>query len=181
LSSVSRRLRRAALLALAALAGILPAGALAHGTILPTSAQRGATQNFVVVIPNISVNVPMTGFRLTPPAGLTVEPEADPGWSITTEGRTVVWTGAGVSGGQEGRFNFRAQLPDSGADVTFQAEESYPSVPRSGSFPLRVALTDTAAAEPSSGTRTLVIALIGGGVLALAILAALLLPRLRRP
>jgi hypothetical protein len=42
-------------------------------------------------------------------------------------------------------------------------------------------LTDTSAAEPSSGTRTLVIALIGGGVLALAILVALLLPRLRRP
>jgi hypothetical protein len=56
-----------------------------------------------------------------------------------------------------------------------------PSVPRSGLFPLRVALSDTAAAESSSKTRILVIALIGGGVLALAILAALLLPRLRRP
>jgi uncharacterized protein YcnI len=91
LSSVSRRLRRAALLALAALAGILPAGALAHGTILPTSAQRGATQNFVVVIPNISVNVPMTGFRLTPPDGVTVEPQADPGWSIAAVRSRCAW------------------------------------------------------------------------------------------
>lgn len=178
---MSRWLRRAALLALAALAGVIPADAFAHGTISPTSAQRDATQSFVVVIPNLSVNVPMTGFRLTPPDGVTVEPEADPGWSITTEGRTVVWTGAGVPGGGEGRFSFRAQLPDSGADVTFQAEESYPSVRHSGLFPLPVALTDTAAADSSSGTRTLVIALIGGGVLVLAILAALLLPRFRRP
>jgi uncharacterized protein YcnI len=167
----------AAVLMLAGQAGMLPAHALAHGTISPTSARHGSTQSFVVVVPNISVNVPLTGFRLTPPEGVDVEAEEDPDWSTTTEGRTLVWTGEGVPSGEEARFSFRALLPDSGVDVTFQAEESYPSVPRSGLFPLEVAL----AGEGSSSSQPLIVGLIGGGVLALAILAALLLPRLRTP
>jgi hypothetical protein len=66
-------------------------------------------------------------------------------------------------------------------DVTFQAEESYPSVPRSGLFPLEVALAGAATGEGSSSSQPLIVGLIGGGLLALAILAALLLPRLRTP
>jgi uncharacterized protein YcnI len=46
----------------------LSSDARAHGTIRPQTAQRGATQQFVVVVPNDSINVPLTGFRLTPPA-----------------------------------------------------------------------------------------------------------------
>ncbi len=61
-------------------------------------------------------------------------------------------------------------------DVTFQAEESYPSVPRSGLFPLEVALAGAATGEGSSSSQPLIVGLIGGGLLALAILAALLLP-----
>lgn len=159
---------------------MLPAQALAHGTISPASAPRGSTQSFVVVVPNISVNVPITGFRLTPPAGVDIQPEEDPDWTTTTEGRTIVWTGDGVPGGEEGRFGFRAHLPESGSAVTFQAEESYPSVPRSGLFPLEVALTGAGAGDGSSG-QGLIVGLIGGLVLALAIIGALLLPRLRSP
>lgn len=158
---------------------MLPAQALAHGTISPASAPRGSTQSFVVVVPNISVDVPMTGFRLTPPTGVEVEAEEDPGWTTTTEGRTIVWTGDGVPGGEEGRFGFRAHLPESGSAVTFQAEESYPSVPRSGLFPLEVGLTGAGDASP--GSQGLIVGLIGGFVLALAIIGALLLPRLRSP
>jgi uncharacterized protein YcnI len=171
----------AAMLTLAGLAGMVPAQAFAHGTISPTSAPLGSAQSFVVVVPNISVNVPLTGFRLTPPSGVDVEAEEDPDWTTTIEGRTLVWTGDGVPAGEEGRFRFRAELPDSGSAVTFKAEESYPSVPRSGLFPLEVALTGTATDGGSSGAQRLIVGLIFGGVLALAILAALLLPRLRRP
>ena len=171
----------AAVLVLAGLVGIVPGDALAHGTISPTSARRGSTQSFVVVVPNISVNVPLTGFRLTPPTGVEIEAEPDPDWTTTTEGRTLVWTGDGVPGGKQGRFGFRAHLPDSGSAVTFQAEESYPSVPRSGTFPLDVALTGATADYGSSGSQPLVVGLIFVGALALAILAALLLPRFRRP
>jgi uncharacterized protein YcnI len=171
----------AVVLVLAGLAGILPGRALAHGTISPTSAPRGTTQSFVVVVPNISVNVPLTGFRLTPPDGVDVQAEEDPDWTTTTEGRTLVWTGEGVPAGDEGRFRFRAQLPDSGRDVTFRAEESYPSVPRSGLFPLEVALTGSTAGEGSSGNQPLILGLILGGLLALAMLAAVILPRLRTP
>jgi uncharacterized protein YcnI len=171
----------AAVLVVAGLVAIVPGDALAHGTISPTSARRGSTQSFVVLVPNISVNVSMTGFRLTPPTGVEVEAEGDPNWTTTTEGRTLVWTGDGVRAGEEGRFRFRARLPDSGSAVTFQAEESYPSVPRSGLFPLEVALTGATTDDGSSGSRPLIVGLIFGGVLALAILAALLLPRFRRP
>jgi uncharacterized protein YcnI len=171
----------AGVLALAGLAGMLPAQAFAHGTISPTRAPRGSTQSFVVVVPNISVNVPLTGFRLTPPARVDVKAEEDPAWSTRTEGRTLVWTGEGVPGGDEGRFGFRAHLPDSGSSVTFQAEESYPSVPRSGLFPLEVALTGAGSGDESSGSQPLIVGLIGGGVLAVVIIAALLLPRLRSP
>ena len=169
-----------AVLILAGLAGTLPARALAHGTISPASGPHGTTQSFVVRVPNSSVNVPLTGFRLTPPEGVDIEAEDDPDWTTTTEGRTIVWTGDGVPAGDEGRFRFRARLPDSGEDVTFQAEESYPSVPRSGLFPLEVALTGSASGG-SSGSQPVIAGLIVGGVLALAILAALLLPRLRSP
>lgn len=168
-----------AVLMLAVLASVFPARAPAHGAISPTSAQRGSTQSFVVVVPNISANVPLTGFRLTPPEGVGIDAAADPKWSTTTQGRTLVWTAEFVRGGEAGRFRFRARLPDSGSAVTFQAEESYPSVPRSGLFPLKVALTGEG--DGSSGNRPLIVGLIGGGVLALAILAALLLPRFRSP
>jgi uncharacterized protein YcnI len=170
-----------AVLMLAGLAGMLPAQALAHGTISPTSAPRGSTQSFVVVVPNISVNVPLTGFRLTPPAGVDIAPEEDPDWSTTIEGRTLVWSGGDVPAGEDGRFGFWADLPNAGSSVTFQAEESYPSVPRSGLFPLEVALTGAGAGDASSGSQGLIVGLIGGVVLALAIIGALLLPRLRSP
>ena len=95
----------AAVLILAGLAGMLPVQALAHGTISPTSAPRGSTQSFVVVVPNISVNVPLTGFRLTPPAGVDIAPEEDPDWSTTIEGRTLVWSGGEVpAGGRQVRL-----------------------------------------------------------------------------
>jgi uncharacterized protein YcnI len=171
----------AAVLVVAGLLAIAPGDALAHGTISPASAPRGSTQSFVVVVPNISVNVPLTGFRLTPPAGVDIEPEEDQDWSTTTEGRTLVWTGWEVPAGEDGRFGFRAQLPDDGSAVTFQAEESYPSVPRSGLFPLEVVLTGPTTGDGSSRLQPLIVGLIGGGVLALAIIAALLLPRLRSP
>jgi hypothetical protein len=37
--------------------GLAPSEALAHGTIQPRRAPRGALQSFVVYVPNVSVNV----------------------------------------------------------------------------------------------------------------------------
>jgi hypothetical protein len=55
--------------------------------------------------------VALTGFRLTPPNGVTVEAtEADDGWVTRMEGRTLVWSGGNVPGGDEGVFTFRASL-----------------------------------------------------------------------
>src|SRR4029450_10619933 len=110
-----------AVLVLAGLVAIVPGDALAHGTVFPTSARRGSTQSFVVVVPNISVNVPMTGFRLTPPTDVEGEAEEAPEWTTTTEGRTLVWTGDGVRAGEEGRVGFRGRLPGGGSAARFPA------------------------------------------------------------
>jgi hypothetical protein len=154
--------------------------ARAHGTIRPQTAQRGATEQFVVTIPNDSINVPLTGFRLTPPSGVTVEatPAGD-GWVSRMEGRTLVWAGGSVPGGDQGVFTFRARLDTTEPAVTFQAEESYRGLERTGVFPLSVALIGEAAgAVASEGFPFLLVALVGG-LVTLAALAAVLALRTR--
>ena len=51
--------------------------------------------------------------------------------------------------------------------MTFQAEESYPTVPRSGLFPLAVRLTGSASSS-SSGNSALLVTVIVVGALTLA-------------
>jgi uncharacterized protein YcnI len=160
--------------------GLAAADARAHGTITPSTAPRGAKEQFSIVVPNASVNVPLTGFRLTPPAGVEAKAlESDQGWSMTVEGQTLVWSDSSVPAGDRGVFEFEAQLPETGRTVTFQGEESYPSVPRSGLFPLTVAMTDS----PSSSTsesRALPITLILVGALTLAALGLVIAASRRR-
>ena len=160
--------------------GWLSPDARAHGTIRPQTAQRGATEQFVVTIPNDSINVPLTGFRLTPPSGVTVEAtEAGDGWVTRMEGRTLVWSGSNVPGGEEGVFTFRASLDTAEPTITFQAEESYRGLERTGVFPLSVALIGEAAgAVASEGFPFLIVALVGG-LVTLAVLAAVLALRTR--
>jgi hypothetical protein len=154
--------------------------ARAHGTIRPQTAQRGATAQFVVTIPNDSINVPLTGFRLTPPSGVTVEAtEVGDAWVTRMEGRTLVWAGGNVPGGDQGVFTFRASLDTAEPTITFQAEESYRGLERTGVFPLSVALIGEAAgAVASEGFPFLLVALVGG-LVTLAALAAVLALRTR--
>jgi hypothetical protein len=154
--------------------------ARAHGTIRPQTAQRGATEQFVVTIPNDSINVPLTGFRLTPPSGVTVEAtEVGDAWVTRMEGRTLVWTGGRVPGGDQGVFTFRAQLDTAEPTITFEGEESYRGLERTGVFPLSVELVGEAAgAAASEGFPYLLVTLVGG-LVTFAVLAAVLAARNR--
>lgn len=152
--------------------------ASAHGTIAPTTAAGGSTQRFVVTIPNDSVNVPMTGFRLVAPAEVAIESvEAPPGWTASRSGATATWAGE-LPAGEEGRFAFTAVLPSSASTVAFQGEESYPSVPNSGFFPLAVALTPAAESESS---RWWIVAAVAGSLLVVAAAAIAVRARGRSP
>jgi hypothetical protein len=158
--------------------GLAAADARAHGTITPSTAPRGAKEQFSILVPNASVNVPITGFRLTAPAGVEAEVlGSDRGWSTTVEGRTLVWSGSSIPAGDSGVFEFEAQLPGTGETVTFQGEESYPSVPRSGLFPLTVAMTGS---PSTSESRALPITLILVGALTLAALGLVIAASRRR-
>ena len=60
--------------------------ARAHGTITPAEAPTGTTQRFEIQVPNTSVNVAITGFRLTAPAGVDVRVVDAQGWSTMVGG-----------------------------------------------------------------------------------------------
>ncbi len=146
--------------------------ARAHGTITPAEAPTGTTQRFEIQVPNTSVNVPITGFRLTAPAGVDARVVDAEDWSTTMEGSTLVWRDGSVAAGETGVFAFEADLPDEGTTITFQGEEVYPSVPRSGLFPLQVSLVSSG--SPTSGDEERSLApLIAAGVLAITTLAAI--------
>jgi hypothetical protein len=168
------RTRVAASLALLFAAGGLISSvpeARAHGTITPAEATTGTEQRFEIQVPNTSVNVPITGFRLTAPAGVDVRVVDARDWSTMMEGSTLVWRDGSVDAGATGVFAFEADLPNDGTTIIFQGEEVYPSVPRSGLFPLQVSLVSRSP-PPGEDERSLA-PLIVASVLAIATLVAI--------
>ena len=145
--------------------------ARAHGTITPAEAPAGTTQRFEIQVPNTSVNVPITGFRLTAPAGVDISAGDATDWSTMMEGSTLVWRDGSVDAGATGVFAFEADLPKDGTTITFQGEEVYTSVPRSGLFPLQVTLVSRSP-PPGKAERSLA-PLIVASVLAISTLAAI--------
>jgi hypothetical protein len=168
------RTRVAASLALLLAAGGLISSvpeARAHGTITPAEAPTGTKQRFEIQVPNTSVNVPITGFRLTAPAGVDLRVVDARDWSTMMEGSTLVWLDGSVDAGATGVFAFEADLPNDGTTITFQGEEVYPSVPRSGLFPLQVSLVSRSP-PPGKEDRSLG-PLVVASVLAITTLAAI--------
>jgi hypothetical protein len=90
--------------------------------------------------------------------------ETDQEWTTSFDGRTLVWAGSSVTAGDGGVFAFRAGLPSSGDAITFQAEETYPNLSRTGLFPLRVALTGAGASAESSSSALVVALVVVAGV-----------------
>lgn len=89
------------------------------------------------------------------------------------EGRTLVWSGGSVPGGDEGVFTFRARLETAAPAVTFQAEESYRGFERTGVFPLKVALSGEAVGSASDDGFPILPVMLVGGLVTLALLAAI--------
>ena len=93
---------------------------------------------------------------------------------------TLVWAGASVEAGDRGVFAFDADLPSIGGAITFQGEETYPSVPRSGLFPLTVELAGQARGTAESRKGPLIVGSILVGLLLLASIGAVIVVRGRR-
>jgi hypothetical protein len=111
---------------------------------------------------------------------VTVEAtETDDGWVTALEGRTLVWAGGSVPGGDRGVFAFRARLESTAPEITFQAEESYRGFERTGVFPLSVTLIGEAAGAAASEGFPFLLATLVGGLVTLAVLAAALAVRAR--
>lgn len=143
----TRRWRRLGIVAAIALL-VSPAVAQAHGTIAPQPVPSGKTR-FVVSVPNSSVNVPITGFRLKAPAGVTIaEAESEFGYRGSSTPTSAEWTDGSVGPPDTAMFAFTAVIPAGSTRVVFLGEELYGPI-ESGDFPLPVRIDETAAPAPA--------------------------------
>jgi periplasmic copper chaperone A len=60
------------------------------------------------------------------PDGLKdIMPTVTPGWTITTSGSEIDWTGGSIPSGQRADFTFRAQVPASPTTLKWKAYQTY--------------------------------------------------------
>jgi uncharacterized protein YcnI len=156
--------------AAAAVALLVPATASAHGSIQPTAAATGAVQRFVVTVPNTLLTGPrIVAVTVTAPEGATIE-SAEPGdhWRVRVDGRSAEWDGGPLQGLRED-FAFAARMPAAEGTYTFGGRERYDHG-EGAIFPLAVTVTRgeaAPAADASSGTSWIWIALAAGGAVVL--------------
>lgn len=139
-----RSVRRRFVVLACALGALVVSGAgYAHGYVVPSPAPVGKTR-LVISVPNESVNVPITGFRLQAPANVLIERvEGDDGFTATIDGSRVEWSGGSVGGGSTARFELTVILPADTSHVVFEGEEIYGTL-ESGAFPLAVPISASA-------------------------------------
>jgi hypothetical protein len=181
------RRRRLVIVAATALL-VSPAAARAHGTISPNPVPSGKTR-LVISVPNQSVNVFITGFRLKAPAGVTIAgAESEFGFKGAWTAAGAEWSEGSVSPPDTARFAFIAVIPAGMKRVVFLGEELYGEI-ESGDFPLPVRIDETAVipvpaadvARETGADRTVVWVGLGLAGLLVALAALLVVGRRRRP
>jgi uncharacterized protein YcnI len=128
-------LRTTTLLAAIAAALAVPAGASAHVTVQPPTAEAGSFTVQNVRVPNESENESVRELRLQMPAGFeTVRTAPVPGWEaeVTREGEAVsevVWTAedddARIAPGEFLEFPISVRIPDGVDELVYKAIETY--------------------------------------------------------
>ena len=162
----------------AALAAI-PSVARAHGTISPATVSSG-TSRFVISVPNESINVPITGFRLTAPAGVTiVAAESRFGFRAVSTPTGATWVDGSVSPPGNAIFSFTASIPGHLERVDFRGEEIFGDI-ESGAFPLPVTVAATTPRPRIGAIGGFRLALIGSGLAAAVVACAGILLMRRR-
>ena len=129
---LGRRLAIAALISVAALAGV--SSAFAHAHVSPPVVLAKSGQEFSLAVPTEKENVKTTGVELTPPAGFSIDSFAPtPGWNRDvqstgsgeeTQIQKVTWSGGSVEHEDYAVFRFLGQT-DSSGDYEFKVRQTY--------------------------------------------------------
>lgn len=124
-------MRRAAVLgATLVAAGVLAPQAAPHGSVRPTVATPGGSQEFVFFVANAR-DVGIVGYRLELPEGARVEEVVakQPGWTASATRNRVEWRGGRIPARSFDTFALRARMPDREGTVSFVGRELFPDGP----------------------------------------------------
>ena len=177
-----RRLGAAVAAGVAALS--LAPAALGHGSVRPTVATPGASQQFTFLVLN-GRDAGIVGFRLELPAGATLDEviARQPTWIATSSGTRVEWRGGPIPARTFDSFQVRVRMPDREGTVSFRGTEIFQDGPGPPyRFDVVLAGGGAAAAGEATdeGARTLGTAALVVAVAALLLAAAALLVSLAR-
>jgi uncharacterized protein YcnI len=171
------RARGAAAPAAALVALALVPAAAGHGSIRPSAAAPGSTEEFVFFVANARDDSGMVGFTVELPQGATlVEATArQPDWIVSSAAGRVEWRGGPIPARTFDTFALLATLPDRQGTADFVGTEIYEDGP-GPPFRLGVVLAGTSAGAAADvrdeGARTLGKAALFVSIAALVLAAA---------
>ena len=141
--------------------------AWAHLSVSPTRVSVGEAVDLTFSAPNEDDDLGIDHVTLTVPSGFDLDDaEAKPGWTQSTSGDSVSWSGGRIPKGQYATFGIRGTAPASPGTVTFKVLVG----DRSGkSITYQVGLDVVASTSRDNGARSL-----GKAAIAVALLAGLL-------
>jgi uncharacterized protein YcnI len=121
-----RRLLRAGTVA-ATTAGLLliAVPAFAHVTVRVDDPAPGAYAEYTVRVPNESEDASTTAVEVQLPDGMVPLVEPRPGWTITADGGVLRLEGGAIPPGRYEDFQFVAQNPEAGGELSFPALQTY--------------------------------------------------------
>jgi hypothetical protein len=148
--------------------------ALGHGSVRPTVATPGATQQLTFIVLN-GRDTGIVGFRLELPSGATVDEVTarQPTWIATSTGNRVEWRGGPIPARAFDSFQVRVRMPDREGTVSFLGTELFEDGP-GPPYRFAVVLAGRAAAAGEAtdeGARTLGKAALGVAIAALLLAA----------
>jgi uncharacterized protein YcnI len=119
-------MRQASLLVVAVVGLVLAPEAIAHAEITPAKVPANGVSDFVLSVEG-EENAPTVRVAMQLPAGMpNVKALPVPGWNSQMAGRVITWTGGSIRQGDSGKFEVRAQFPNTpGARLKFPTVQTY--------------------------------------------------------
>ena len=168
---------RAALLAVAVAALVLPSVAIAHVTVLPAYLEDGQRSTLVFSAPNERAPHAVMELTVTVPAGVELRTTTPPpGWRLELGAGKATWSGGRTGPHEVGQFRVEAKTELSPTAVTFRAVQRYDDA---ATVRWTIPFTILPASHPPK--QHLWRAFIAGAIGFVAIVGGLAFLRLRRP
>jgi periplasmic copper chaperone A len=99
---------------------LLPVRAEAHAEAKPSNVKAGARATITFVIEHGCSGSPTTGVAVKLPSGVTKPAATNPkGWTSSTKGNVVNWSGGTLPAKTEGSFQLTMTFPSTAAVLTF--------------------------------------------------------------